>query len=282
MGDEKGKPAGFSFRRYGWAVVVGVILLAGVAAMAVFWLPGRLRPPIPAADILEHANQVWGTIGQNGGVVYEKFYMMIDNALLPYAATTEVWRSADGTQVRYQITDLQGRLIYFMLRNGDKVWESGSLASLANQAPTPVTAVLPETLSQYQQELAAGQGGSIMIETAAGVDRLPTGGPACTDLKCLLGDWTLEKGVSLSRGKDTTDESGNPAAIITVNYAWAPASGNGTASFIVVVDLDTFVMQEYIDPSANMLHVEDYRSLPADGVPADLFTSFPAGVNTVG
>jgi len=268
----KGEHEGFG-RRRGWRVVmVSLVLLAVV--IAVFWLPGRIRRAT-AAEIMDHANQVWGALGQNVGVVYQKFYVMIDNAPMPYAATTEVWRSADGTQVRYQMTDAQGRLIYFMLRNGDKLWRSGPLATLAL---TPVASVFPESLAQYQQELAVGQGPSILLEVAAGVDRLPPAGQACADLKCFLGDWTLENGVSLTRGVDMT-ENGHPAAMVKMAYA---GDLEGPASCILVVDSESFLMLEYIDPSGNMLHVLDYRGLPADEVPPDLFTSFPSGVNTMG
>jgi hypothetical protein len=281
--DEKGKRPGIGRgRRLLRGVLVGLILLV-VVATALFWIPRHAQPSTPA-DILDHANRVWGLLAQGAGVTYQKFYLMIDVAPVPYAATAEVWRSADETQERYQMTDAQGQLIYFLLRSGEKLWRSGSLETLSL---TPVNSVFPETLTQYQQELAGGQGQSVMLELAAGIDRLPSPGlpPAgqlCNDLKCFLGDWAQEKGIILTRQKDVTTENGLQAPAVKMDYAGDPAAGEAPASCILVIDPESYLMLEYIDPSGNMLHLLDYRGLSADEVPPDLFTSFPPGVNTAG
>jgi hypothetical protein len=264
-------------RRVLRGVLIGLIVLVLATTAAFFWLP-RHPPPATPADLLDHANRVWGMLAQDAGVTYQKFYLMINVAPVVYAATAEVWRSADGTQERYQMADAQGKLIYFMLRSGDQLWRSGSLESLSL---TEVKELMPETLAEYQQEIAAGQGSSPMLELAAGVDRLPQPGAACLDLKCFLGDWTLESGLTLTRQKDMTADN-LLAAVVKLGYPGDPGSCDAPAACIVVVDLESYLMLEYIDPSGNMLHLEDYRGLPADEVPLDLFTSFPPGVSTVG
>jgi hypothetical protein len=258
----------------GWGLGGLGVLVAGAALL---YLQFR---PAPPAEILDRANRAWATAVQGGDVVFQKFALMINVGPVNYAANVAVWRSVDGQQVRYEMTDAQGRLIYFMLRRADQVWRSGSLDTLSL---TPVSAVFPETRAQYQQELAAGQGSSFMLELAAGVDRVPTASQAaCLELKCFLGDWSAEKGISLVRNKDAATPNGRMGPVVKLSFAGDPVTGEAPGWCILVVDPQTYLLAEYIDPSGNMLHVLDYRSLPAGELPPDLFTGFPAGVNTVG
>jgi len=248
----------------GWAI--GLVGLAALA-LVLFWQ----FKPASAAQVLARANQTWSALPQAGEIIYQNFELMINVGPVNYAARVAVWRSSDGAQVRYQMTDAQGRLIYFMLRRDDQVWRSGSLLTLSL---TPVTSLVPANLAQYQQALAAEQGSARMLLLAAGIDRP---GITCLDLKCFLGDWSAGNGVTLVRQKDAATASGLLGPAVSLSFAGDPP----TSRCILVMDPQTGLLAEYVDPQGNMLHVLEYRSLPPDQLPPDLFTSFPAGVNTV-
>jgi hypothetical protein len=108
------------------------------------------------------------------------------------------------------------------------------------------------------------------------------GQPSCIDLKCLLGDWTREKELTLTHQKDAATANGAPGPTVKLAFTGDPASGEAAGWCILVVDPQTYLLAEYIDPTGNMLHVMDYRSLPASDLPPDLFSGFPPGVNAVG
>lgn len=172
------------------ALVVIVLTFIGLRS-----LPGRV-PSVSAADILDLASQRFLTQAGQDGVLYDR--LLLDwkkGGFGGREVVAELWRSADGSQLRYQMHD-GNRLLYFDQHDSDHLWRSshirpveGRQVDFVYQAPyKPEEKLLGE--EQIIAQLLFRDLGKfwVNIDQLAGGERADCANPFCV-LGALGNDW---------------------------------------------------------------------------------------------
>lgn len=114
-----------------WGKVVPRWFVWGIAALVLIALVifslqrlTRNTPSASAAEILNLANQRMTTKNVQGDVLYDRLLMDWEKgAFQQQGVVAELWRSSDGSQLRYQMYAGNG-LLYFDQHDGDHIWRS--------------------------------------------------------------------------------------------------------------------------------------------------------------
>jgi hypothetical protein len=282
-----------------WGVAVFVVL---VVAFVGLWRSPLSLPDVSAAEILELAGQHLSERLAAGDLVYDRWILdWHKGGFQEKGVVAELWRSADGSHMRYQMVDDRGNLLYFDQRDDGIVWRSsyirvveGKEVGFVYQAP-----YLPTTESLQDQQLLAqllmrDLGNFwVYIDQLAGFERSD-----CAQLFCVLS--TLGRGWNCSGERCTLNLGpvlGGDDFVVEAQaekMEWLP---NGRKVYqvrlhltgapenyyqILKFDTETYDLLEIEDYSRGKLQysirLDDREILAWSNLPADFFKSIPDGV----
>ncbi len=231
--------------------------------------------PVVAAELWQQANETMMAEAGGAPYVYDRLRLSWQSSSSAYEEiTAELWQSASGAQWRYQLSDPEGQIIYFLQQNGSERWQSIH--------PQPVgTAAVSELFVQPAGEPVALPEGALLHQDAAAgwldLNRLlAERAAACLDLYCLLG--IDAAGGNLSSVEETTTDGGR--AVYRVQVA-LPAEFSRT----LLLDRESSRLLAVEDRDRGQLvarleHVER-RGLAADELGEGFFASAPDGLTLV-
>ena len=135
-----GRRIGTRRRIIAWGMAAFVVL---VAAFVGLWRFPVSLPDASAAEILELAGQHLSERLADGDLVYDRWILdWHKGGFKEKGVVAELWRSADGSHLRYQMVDDQGYLLYFDQLDNDIIWRSshvrvveGKVVGFVYQAP---------------------------------------------------------------------------------------------------------------------------------------------------
>ena len=105
-----------------WGLAVFVVL---VVAFVGLWRSPVSPPDVSASEILELAGQHLSERLAAGDLVYDRWILdWHKGGFQEKDVVAELWRSADGAHMRYQMVDDRGDLLYFDQRDNETVWRS--------------------------------------------------------------------------------------------------------------------------------------------------------------
>jgi len=252
------------------SVAALLVLLAGALFLSSAWPGARTAS---AAELLNRADEALAAQAGDAAVVYDRLSLSWEMAAPNEGVTAELWQAGDGARFRYQLTATDGTLLYFLQRDGDRIWQSihprpvGAAGvqqvieqPAADPAPPPEGALLHGDLSVGWTDFTW-----LLSEHRA----------ACTGLYCLLGvDGAEDDGVTAGPVTEET-VAGQPVYAVTLTM---PGDWRRT----VRLDQETAALVEVVDEEdgnlvARLHHVER-RALPAGALAADFFRRTPPGV----
>jgi hypothetical protein len=176
----------------------------GLAALAVISLvfigvrnlPGS-TPSVSAAEIINLASQRITSSAAQDGVLYDRLLLDWDQggSFRQHGVVAELWRSADGSQLRYQMY-AGDRLLYFDQHDNDTLWRSshlrpveGKLVDFVYQAHYKPEEKLFDEEQQIAQLLFRDLGNFwVYIDQLTGGERADCANPFCV-LSALGDDW---------------------------------------------------------------------------------------------
>jgi hypothetical protein len=158
--------------------------------------------PVSAAEILLRADAALAASLDENTILYDRLSLDWQTGLTTGRnAVVELWQAPDGNRFRYQLTDADGNLLYFVQRDGDRVWRSVHTQPVGAESVTKVYAL---SLGAYRAELSVDSSPWLLFynDLSTGwtaLDRLMADRSAvCDDLSCLFrvpdGEWTCGKG----------------------------------------------------------------------------------------
>lgn len=172
-------------------MVVALSLFIILVVGAIWIFPGA--QPVSAGEILQRANTNFIAQAQGDGILYSQFTLLIDRSYQQLTAVGELWQSLETEQFRYQLVDTEGALLYFVQRDGDRIWRSVHDQPVGT---TAVESVYLLTAEQYASLISPEESASQRslppifgdLINWIEVDRwLATQSQTCDDLFCLLG-----------------------------------------------------------------------------------------------
>jgi hypothetical protein len=282
-----------------WGLAVFVIM---VVAFVGLWRSPWSLPDASAAEILELAGQHLSERLAVGDIVYDRWIMdWHKGGFQEKGVVAELWRSADGSHMRFQMVNDRGNVLYFDQREDKTIWrssyvnvEEGREVGFVYQAPyMPAAEYLGD--QQLSARLLFRDFGNFwtLIDQMAGSERSD-----CAQLFCVLSalgrGWicsgkrcTLNLGPSLE-GEDSVVE----AQVDTMD--WLP---NGREVYqvhlhvtslperwyhILKFDTETYDLLEIERYKRGTLQyrlsLDDRETLSFSDLPADFFKSIPDGV----
>jgi hypothetical protein len=283
-------------------VVWGLVSLA----VLVIALIGLLRSPgnvseVSAAEILEFAGQRLADRLEAGDLVYDR--LILDwkkGGFKEQDVVAELWRSADGAHLRYQMYDGE-RLLYFDQHDSQHLWRSSYIRPVEGRDVDFVyrSDYAPDHDYLDDRQLAAqllfrDLGNFwIYIDQMAGSERSD-----CADLFCVLS--SIGQGWNCAQGECTLNLGPifEPQDLIIVadgaKKGWL---SNGTEVYqvrlhIQGIDSDFYQNLKFDSSSFDLLEIEDFRraklhyrirlvereTLDWAQLPPDFFQSTPDGI----
>lgn len=282
-----------------WGLAVFVVL---VVALVGLWRSPVSLPDVSAAEILELAGQHLSERLAVGDLVYDRWILDWDKGgFQEKGVVAELWRSADGSHMRYQMVDDRGNLLYFDQRDNEILWRSsyvrvveGKEVGFVYQAPyVPATEYLED--QQLLAQLLISDLGNfwIYIDQMAGNERSD-----CADLFCVLS--ALGRGWNCSGERCTLNLGpvlGGEDFVIEAQadrMDWLP---NGREVYQVRLHLtgvpeNFYQILKFDTETYDLLEIEKYRrgelyyrirlddrETPSwSNLPGDFFKSIPDGV----
>lgn len=255
------------------SVAALLVLLAGALFLSGLWPGARTAS---AAELLDRADETLAAQAGDAAVVYDRLSLSWQMAAPNEEVTAELWQAEDGARFRYQLTAADGTLLYFLQRDGDRIWQSihpqpvGAAGvqqiveqAAADPAPPPEGALLHGDLSVGWSDFTW-----LLAERRA----------ACTGLYCLLGVGGAGDDAVTAGPVAEETVAGRPVVAVTLTM---PGDWQRT----VRLDRETMALVEIVDEAngaavARLRHVER-RALPAGEVAAGFFSMMPPGVEMV-
>lgn len=254
---------------------IAVALLALVVLAGGELLGERTPRMVTAAELWQQANVALADEAAGAPFVYDKLELTWQSSGNAYEKVLgELWQSADGTQWRYQMSDTEGNILYFLQQNDGAIWQS------IHPQPVGSTAVTELFVQPAGEPVALPEGALLHRELTAGwldLNRLlAERTAACVDLYCLLGIDAAAG--SLSGVEETTWEDGRAVYEIAVAL---PAEFSRT----LVLDQESGRLLAVEDrdrgqPVARLEHLER-RGLTADELGEGFFAGAPDGLALV-
>lgn len=282
-----------------WGLAVIIVL---VVAFVGVWRSPVGPPDVSAVEILELAGQHLSERLAVGDLVYDRWILDWDKGYFKEkGVVAELWRSADGSHMRYQMVDDRGNLLYFDQRDNETIWRSsyvrvveGKEVGFVYQATyVPATEYLED--QQLLAQLLIRDLGNfwIHIDQMAGFERSDCVQMFCA-LRALGSGWncsgercTLNLGPVLG-GEDFVIEAQ------AGSMEWLP---NGRKVYPVRLHLlhapkNYYQILKFDTETYDLLEIEDYgrgklryrirldarETLSWSSLPADFFRSIPDGV----
>jgi hypothetical protein len=169
--------------------------LAGLALVVLTFaglrqLPGRV-PPVSAAEILELASGRLSEQLSSGDVIYDRLVLDWDQggSWKQQGVGAELWRSPDGSRLRYQMYAGSG-LLYFEQHDGERLWRSSYVRGLEGGAIKVVyqAPYVPASGDLEDKQLAAQLLFQDLSDFWIHIDQMTGAGRAgCAELFCALG-----------------------------------------------------------------------------------------------
>ena len=272
-----------------------VLVLLGLFGPALFgWLQGPT--PVSAAEILDRTNARLAAQATGAEVLYDRLLIDWHGLTTQRDVLAELWQSLDGEQLRYQLTSAEGDVLYFVQRDGDRLWRSVHARPIGLEA---VTRVYEMSLDQYQAESVPDPSPWELFHSDLSVgwveiDRvIMQRQGACADLYCLFGvaggAWECDaegctlnvEGDSIVRARLVGEEKLDDGRRVQVVEL---AMGDGWTRTLRV-DSDSFALVEVVDRErgnfvASLRHLER-QALSGPDWPADLFSTIPGDLRVV-
>lgn len=261
-----------------------LVIVAGAAAFlllffGVSFLPGALRGPEPvsAAEVIERANASMLVQADEGEIIYDRLSLNWKGGFdSEYGAVGELWQSSEGERFRYQLTDTEGNLLYFLQRDREWLWQSIHTQPLGT---SPVSQL-------YAQEVESEEVPEMpLINSDLGVgwptiqQRLLMQEEVCVDLYCLLGLTSAELEERATVEIVDNGDAATYRVVITVH------EGPPDYTRTVIVDRDTYAVVEVVDTVqgsvvATLSH-EERQALDAEELPEDFFSQTSEDITVV-
>jgi hypothetical protein len=260
-----------ALRRIGMGAVAATTLLVVVLVQI------RRAAPASAAEVMGRAQSSWASRIEGAGIVWERF--SVAPAAGGAGLTVEIWRSQDGSQLRYEVVDDPGRPVFLALRDGGEVWRS-----LHNDTPghAPVEAILHTSTAQMAVLLDRREASSPLFRSVvyglADLDGLLVQGrQTCFDLPCLLGVLDLDGDRTKLIGRERTQE-GREVYVLGIldrpDQSWSEARH-------VSIDAESYSLVEYTDIQGSVVRLIERRGLGASDVPEGFFRTIPEGIRVL-
>jgi hypothetical protein len=285
--------------RVAWALALLVVIVLTFAGLQ--RLSGSV-PVVSAAEVLEKASRRLSARSAAGDVIYDRLILDWDQGgdWKRSGVVGELWRSADGSRLRYQMYDRQS-LLYFEQHDSQSLWRSsfvrpveGVVVNFVYQAP-----YVPGSKSLEDRQLVAQllfrdlANFWIYIDQMAGAGRTD-----CADLFCVLSSlgqgWECsEKHCTLNLGPVFGDKD----LIVEANVAGIDRLEDGREVYEVRLKLAGVGEQDYqtlkFDTTTfDLLEIEDFwggklhyrirlderKTLAWSDLPEGFFQSVPEGI----
>jgi hypothetical protein len=257
--------------------IVIVSLALGLIAVAI-----RLAARVPnasASEILRRADAVWASQVSGAEVIFESYSVAGREGNLFRA---DLWRTVDGAAMRYELTNRDGELVFFAMRQGDQVWRS-----LHDEAPgeTPVEVVLHATAHQLEEissdtRVASPLFRSLFYGLPDLNDLLLARREECLSVSCLLDSPELGDERVRLVGEDVT-ELGRQVYVIAIREGVQPDPSSLDRARLLTIDSESFELVQYTDIQGNSLVVLQHRPLSEDEEPEVLFLAAPEGARVI-
>ncbi len=254
-----------------WRRPATLLSLATLSALLICLGLMLVRPaPLSAAEIVQRATAARTVQVGDADVIYDRFRVTMPGGPLR-EAVVEKWQSPDKLRFRYQLSGADGALLYFVQRNGDRLWRSIHTGPVGS---APVTEVyqgkLEDSAATSPDDLAFSIGLSLLH---------PVWGHKlqCEDLQCLL---QQRHGVARLLPRQRLP-GGRTVHVVQIHYR-KQAAGEPALTLTVKVDAHSYALVEVVEerdgqPDLSLTHFER-RAVPAPAVPPGLFTALPPGV----
>jgi hypothetical protein len=281
-----------------------VFTLAGVAALILLGLfgptlfAGLFQGPVPvsAAEILHRANATLTLPLEKSAVLYDRLTIDWQAATTQRDVVAELWQAPGGDRFRYQLTDAEGNLLYFVQRDGERVWRSVHAQPVGAET---VTAIYELPLETYRAQIPAGSPSLPLffseLSTAWPVlERLVTArSEACADLNCMFGvpqgEWTchgeectlpVDDGTVYVEALVSRKTLADGRAVYEVRLNFP-----GDWTRVLLVDAESFALVEITDSVKGRMvtrlrHLER-RALSEPLESDQIFGPFPEGLEVV-
>ena len=282
-----------------WGLVLLAVVVLTFAGLK--FLPGSV-PTASAAEILEKANRRLSERLATGDVVYDRLLLDWDQGgdWKRKGVITELWRSADGSSLRYQTYDRR-KLLFFEQHDGESLWRSSQVRPVEGR---DVTFVYQAPYSPGSNDLADKQLVAQLLFRDLStfwlyIDQMSgAGNSACADLFCALSalgeDWECaESDCTLNLGPVLEDKD----FIITATVTRKIRLSNGKEAYEVRLSGSEFGDHSYtnlkIDTTTfDLLEIEDYwngqfhyrisliarQTLAWNDLPEGFFQTVPPGI----
>lgn len=280
---------------------VAILILLGLFGPAALSELGSGPAPVSAAEILLRADATLAASLDENTILYDRLSLDWQTGLTTGRNTVvELWQAPEGNKFRYQITDADGNLLYFVQRDGDRVWRSVHTQPVGAES---VTKVYTLSLEAYRAELSVDASPWLLFynDLSTGwtaLDRLMADRSAvCDDLSCLFsvpdGEWACGKGVE----GEVCTLSLDGAPMLQARRMGEEKLADGRTVQVVQIDLgedwtrtlkvdaETFALVEIADraqgePVARLRHLER-RPLTEALVDDGLFGAVPQNLEVV-
>ncbi len=286
-------------RLVAWGLALLAVVVLTFAGLQ-HW-PGGV-PTVSAAEVLERGGRRLSERLTTGDVIYDRLTLDWDQGgdWRRQGVVAELWRSADGSRLRYQMYD-RGSLLYFEQHDGEHLWRSsyvrgleGEKVNFVYQAPyVPgsngpddkqlVAQLLFRDLSNFwiYIDQMAGAGRSDCADLFCGLSSLGQGWE-CSEMHCTLNlgpifeaqDFIIEAEVARQ------GQLPNGSEVYEVRL-YGPGPGDKSYTTLKF-DTTTFDLLEIEDFQQGKLHYRislvERKTLAWSDLPEGLFQSVPEGI----
>jgi hypothetical protein len=280
----------------------GLAILAVIALVIIGLqsLPGN-TPSVSAAEILNLANQRMATTNTQDDVLYDRLLMDWEKgSSRQQGVVAELWRSSDGSQLRYQMY-AGDRLLYFDQHDSNHLWRSSHVRPVEGKTVDIVYKAnyVPEQKLPGEQQLIAQllfrdlENFWVYIDHLSGGDNADCTNPFCV-LSALGDDWSCDiSSCTMSLGNiPLAGELIIEAKVLEDDWLSNGHQVHQVRLHIAGVDDRYYQVLKFDTTTFDLLEIEDYSGgklqyrirlvdrqvLTWSDLPEDFFRAIPDGV----